>query len=304
LVQELSAEDLDPVHGFVAALRRHLSSTEPSAARADPEDLSTPGAAEPTDLFGQTHPPLRDDVVSNEPDVSEREHGDRQRFLDIARQRLGTEIPFTQVPPHQERADAMDDPADAPGADAAVPTPSYPNLNADDLVGTFLRALEEAGGTAHVVDQRVPDPLLDHLIAELGAWEVVVSTDPEAVELGERLAARGVEVSPAAPEAASRAAIGVTVAVAGIAATGSVVLDSRGPQGHLSSLLPPVHLCLLPVGRLVATPGDYFGALGADPTDPAPTVTVLTGPSRRGDIEQLLLHGDRGPTALHVVLVR
>ncbi|MGH9112187.1 MAG: LUD domain-containing protein, partial [Acidimicrobiales bacterium] len=34
-----------------------------------------------------------------------------------------------------------------------------------------------------------------------------------------------------------------------------------------------------------------------------PSLVLVTGPSRTGDIEQLLTLGAHGPTALHVVLV-
>jgi L-lactate dehydrogenase complex protein LldG len=34
-----------------------------------------------------------------------------------------------------------------------------------------------------------------------------------------------------------------------------------------------------------------------------PSLVLVTGPSRTGDIEQLITLGAHGPTALHVVLV-
>jgi L-lactate dehydrogenase complex protein LldG len=231
--------------------------------------------------------------VESAADVEAREHGDRDRFLHIARSRLGQGVPVNQVHPPPLPAEPGD----------SVPEPTYGNLDPDDLLATFVTAVEEAGGTCHVVTGEIPDILLDSLVAELNAWDVVVSAEPEAAALGERLARRGVEVKPASAEAAANAGLGVTSAVAGIAATGSVVLDSRRAGGRLASLLPPVHLCLLPVERIVATPADILRGLDDDPADMPPALVIETGPSRTGDIEQLLTLGAHGPTSLHVVVI-
>lgn len=238
----------------------------------------------------------RGDPVDHQP--SDAEHGDRTLFLALARQRLAGGIPVNMVHPPPPRDPALTA-ADRPPA----PEPTYTNVDPDDLLATFARSIEEAGGVCHQVVGQVPDTLLDHLVAELDAWDVVVSQDPEALALGERLTDRGVEVSPAGREATTRAALGVTSAVAGIAATGSVVLDSARAGGRLASVLPPAHLCVLPVERLVATPADVLRRLGDDPADLPSSLVLVTGPSRTGDIEQLLTIGAHGPMALHVIVV-
>ena len=226
---------------------------------------------------------------------SENEHGDRTLFLALARQRLAGGIPVNLVHPPPPRDLSPDRPP--------APEPTYTNVDPDDLVATFTRSVEEAGGVCHHVVGQVPDILLDRLVAELEAWDVVVSQDPEAIALGERLADRGVEVSPATRAAATNAALGVTSAVAGIAATGSVVVDSALAGGRLSSVLPPAHVCVLPVERLVATPAEVLRPLGDDPAALSSSLVLVTGPSRTGDIEQLLTIGAHGPTALHVIVV-
>jgi L-lactate utilization protein LutC len=43
--------------------------------------------------------------------------------------------------------------------------------------------------------------------------------------------------------------------------------------------------------------------LGSRPDALPPSLVLVTGPSRTGDIEQLLTLGAHGPTALNVVLV-
>ena len=234
----------------------------------------------------------------SDPQPSDAEHGDRTLFLALARQRLAGGTPVNMVHPPPPRGPALTG-ADRPPA----PEPTYTNVDPGDLLATFARSIGEAGGVCHQVVGQVPDALLDRLVAELDAWDVVVSQDPEAVALGARLADRGVEVAPAGREATTGAALGVTSAVAGIAATGSVVLDSARAGGRLASVLPPAHLCVLPVERLVATPADVLRRLGDDPAELPSSLVLVTGPSRTGDIEQLLTIGAHGPMALHVVVV-
>jgi L-lactate dehydrogenase complex protein LldG len=91
--------------------------------------------------------------------------------------------------------------------------------------------------------------------------------------------------------------------MAGVAATGAVVLDSGRGGGLLPAVLPPTHLCLLPAERLVAAPADVLRALGTGPLAPPPALTLVTGPARGGDVEQLLAPGAPGPGALHVVVL-
>jgi len=222
-----------------------------------------------------------------------RESGDRAAFLAPARRRLAGGIWINPVHP----------PPPARTAGDPVPLPRYLTLDPDDLVGTFADAVAHAEGTCHVVPDTVPDALLDDLAAELDGRSVVTSREPVARDVGARLAARGVPVDEATVEAAARAGLGVTGAVAGIAATGSVVLDSRAAGGRTASLLPSVHLCVLSVKSLFSAPADVLRVLGSDRDALPPSLVLVTGPSRTGDIEQLLTLGAHGPTALHVVLV-
>jgi L-lactate dehydrogenase complex protein LldG len=223
----------------------------------------------------------------------DREQGDRAAFLAEARRRLAGDI-FTNpvhVPP----------PVPAPGE--PVPLPGYRNLDPDDLVNTFVDAVTHAEGTCHVVEGDVPDDLLDKLVAELDGRPVVTSAEDVALALGARLTARGLTVEAATPERAAAAGLGVTGATAAIAATGTVVLDSRAAGGRTASLLPAVHLCVVAVNTLFPTPADVLRRISSRSDALPPSLVFVTGPSRTGDIEQLLTLGAHGPTALHVVLV-
>ncbi|MBL8755761.1 MAG: LUD domain-containing protein, partial [Planctomycetes bacterium] len=97
---------------------------------------------------------------------------------------------------------------------------------------------------------------------------------------------------------------GVTFAQHGIAETGTLVLTSAHEQNRLASLLPALHVAVLPGSRLCGTLADAFAALqGVDGSPIARTITFVTGPSRTADIELTLVVGVHGPKTLHVVLV-
>ncbi|HEX6167131.1 MAG TPA: LUD domain-containing protein [Acidimicrobiales bacterium] len=226
-----------------------------------------------------------------------RETGDRQGFLAPARRRLAGGIATNPVHP----------PPPSPARGAPVPLPGYRNLDPDDPVATFAAALAQVDGTCHVVEAKpdgaLPGELVDPIVGELGDRWAVVSDEPAARAVGRQLSARGVTVHDASVDHAARAGLGVTGAVAAIAATGSIVLDSRAAGGRSASLLPAVHLCVVSVNSLRATPADVLRGLGSEPDALPPSLVLVTGPSRTGDIEQLLTLGAHGPTALHVVLV-
>jgi len=100
-------------------------------------------------------------------------------------------------------------------------------------------------------------------------------------------------------------AVSVTGAFAGIAETGTLMLNS-GP-GHPSTLnsLPETHVVVLRRDQLVGGYDDAWSRLResqGDGTLPR-TVLLVTGPSRSGDIEQTLQLGAHGPKRLHIVLV-
>lgn len=93
----------------------------------------------------------------------------------------------------------------------------------------------------------------------------------------------------------------VSVARAGVAETGTLVLcaDAANP-GTLNSL-PLHHIVVLPVERIVGNYEQVWQALRQAAMPRA--VVWTTGPSRTADIEQTLLLGAHGPQSLQIVIV-
>lgn len=218
------------------------------------------------------------------------EHGDRRAFLDRIRSRQG---PPPTIGPHPPPLPPTDVPEVAHrGLDGIDPTDPVALLPAFVTAARAVRAVVHTDG----VDAAVAAVLAAHEVRH-----AVVSREPAAQALRPALEALGVEVAEHDPEVSALADLGVTSCVAAIAATGSVVVDSAAAGGRGASLLPGVHLCVVPLGLLVATPSDVLRR-GRRPL-PSNRV-VITGPSRTGDIEQIITLGAHGPTAVHLVLVQ
>lgn len=222
--------------------------------------------------------------------MSGLETGDRSAFLDRLRGRLAGGIPANPAHP---LPDALDH----------VPVAQSSLLDPDDLVGSFVRNAD----AARVVVQRVagvavPAEAIDALLAEHPIRRAVVSREPEAAVVGRLLAERGVEIAAVGKDASAAADLGVTGAVAGLATTGTIVQHSGAAGGRTASLLPPVHLCVLPASRIVASTSDVLRHLGDGRVLPS-NLVLITGPSRSGDIEQIIALGVHGPLEVRVIVL-
>jgi L-lactate dehydrogenase complex protein LldG len=93
--------------------------------------------------------------------------------------------------------------------------------------------------------------------------------------------------------------IGLSGAEAALAETGTIILASGPGRSRLASLLPPIHLALVPVSCL--TTDIFTWAAGRQGSPPA-NVTLISGPSKTADIEQTLAIGVHGPKRFIVIL--
>lgn len=99
-------------------------------------------------------------------------------------------------------------------------------------------------------------------------------------------------------------AAGVTVAAAAIAETGAVVVTSAPATPTLLAFLPPLSVIVVGRSTVVARYEDAFARVTAgDPAAMPRNLDFVLGPSRTGDIEEMLLIGVHGPHRVVVVLV-
>ena len=106
------------------------------------------------------------------------------------------------------------------------------------------------------------------------------------------------------PAALERCDVGITGCVALIAQTGSVLVDCISNGGRALSALPPHHVVIATAQQMVPDLVAGYAALREAHGDRLPTqITFITGPSRTGDIERILVLGAHGPKKLTVILI-
>lgn len=170
-----------------------------------------------------------------------------------------------------------------------------------DLVDAFLaRAAEVGATTARVTRVDLGAAVADYLRAR---------NLPHVAKLSPEIDAWQVEwpasLNVTAGGASADDLVGITLARAGVAETGTVVMAAGAQSPTKLNYLPETHIAVLHARNIVAT---YEQALdkvrGADKAALLPrTVNWITGPSRTADIEQTLLVGVHGPKRIHIVIV-
>lgn len=97
---------------------------------------------------------------------------------------------------------------------------------------------------------------------------------------------------------------GITACEAAVAQTGSILVSSGTCGGRALSILPHVHVVICRVEQVTGTLGDAFELIRERHGGRLPSMlSFITGPSRTGDIERILVLGAHGPKELVVVLV-
>ena len=98
--------------------------------------------------------------------------------------------------------------------------------------------------------------------------------------------------------------VGLTGALAGLADTGSIVVQSGPHRARAASLLPETHIALLSSDRLYPSMSTFFAAHPAKQlAENSSNLVFITGPSRTADIEMIITRGVHGPKRLCVVLL-
>ena len=98
------------------------------------------------------------------------------------------------------------------------------------------------------------------------------------------------------------ASFGISSADYALSDTGSLVMLASPAEARLISLLPPAHIAVVPVDRLLSGLDELFTLLPL-PAEQTSSMVFITGPSRTADIEQILVRGVHGPGEVHVVIV-
>jgi L-lactate dehydrogenase complex protein LldG len=97
--------------------------------------------------------------------------------------------------------------------------------------------------------------------------------------------------------------VGISGAIAGLAETGSIIVDSGAGRPRTASLVPRTHIALLRVADLYPDLPTWMALQGQDMLSSTANIVVITGPSKTADIELNLVIGVHGPGEVQVILV-
>jgi L-lactate dehydrogenase complex protein LldG len=147
---------------------------------------------------------------------------------------------------------------------------------------TALATLRDRHGWTAVASHH--HPLVDPVVQTLGLETVYLEQHPEIKSL-------------------ERCSVGITACDALVAQTGSILLTARTAGGRVLSVLPPYHVVIAGIDQLLADLPAAFDLLYEKYGDNYPSfATFITGPSRTGDIERILVLGAHGPRNLTILL--
>ncbi len=112
------------------------------------------------------------------------------------------------------------------------------------------------------------------------------------------------ETSFAHPDDAADARLCVSFAKAGIAATGSLLLELADPRERGATALPLLHAVFVKGSTIVADLYALHEIIACELNSPKSAyLSLTTGPSRTADIERVLTIGVHGPKELHVLVL-
>jgi len=192
------------------------------------------------------------------------------------------------------------------GQGAADPPPvrlRVPQWDPDTRVSTLLGKVEALAGKARRV--ATPAAACAYVSEVVGTRSAVASNAPFLRECGISDLAGVRSGFTAAAElrtCCAAADVGITSADYALADTGTLVMLSSRQEARMISLLPPVHIAVVPLERVLTGLDELLTILPC-PAEQTSSMVLITGPSRTADIEQILVRGVHGPGEIHVVVV-
>jgi L-lactate dehydrogenase complex protein LldG len=178
-----------------------------------------------------------------------------------------------------------------------------PQVDLDDRVVSLLMRVEALNGKGYRA--KTPNDARQFALDAIAGQTAVASNAPFLVECGIANlpgVRSGITDREELSALCASCALGITSADYALADTGTLVMLSSQQEARLISLLPPAHLAIVPIGRILSGLDELFTVL-ANPAEQTSSMVFITGPSRSADIEQILVRGVHGPGEISVVVV-
>jgi L-lactate dehydrogenase complex protein LldG len=240
-----------------------------------------------------------------------RDGSARETILARVREALRTPAPMPHLKSHAAAPQAPG-PQGLPQLNVLPEQAARPWLpDGGETPAERLSILVDNLGKLRALVHRVPDltaaaDLVGTLARERDWKQVAWHDHPLVAPLRAGIPCGSYEILPAAFDKSALEACdaGITACEALVAQTGSILVSSATCGGRALSILPHVHVVVATCDQIVGTLGDalHFCQARADGRMPS-MLSFITGPSRTGDIERILVLGAHGPKELVVILV-
>jgi L-lactate dehydrogenase complex protein LldG len=169
----------------------------------------------------------------------------------------------------------------------------------DDVVARFRARAEAMQTTTDLVERMTETPAAAARYLRAAGLPLTGCVWPLLAGLDWQ----GAGLDVAVREAQGEDLVGITGAFAGIAETGTLMVVSGPDTPAGTSLLPETHIAIVPVERIVKHMEDAWDLARAELGQLPRAVNFISGPSRTGDIEQVIILGAHGPYRVHLILV-
>ena len=175
----------------------------------------------------------------------------------------------------------------------------------DEQIALFAKNSEDLKTELHVLGSEAELPARLAAFAAENAWKRVAThrgalTDTAvlALKLPTLQTDGGYDIA-----ALEQCDAGISECDALVAQTGSVLITGRSAGGRALSVLPPHHIVLVQRAQMVSDiPAAYVVLRQKYGANWPSFMSFITGPSRTGDIERILVLGAHGPKRLTVFL--
>ncbi len=168
------------------------------------------------------------------------------------------------------------------------------------MIDTFIHGLEKVSATHETItaEAQVAETVERYLQQQGAGNELVVA---EAVKSTGLLSSSSLQQLSAPTRGNDESAI--TMAYAGIAETGSLVLLSGAESPVTTNFLPDNFICLLKTSDVLNDMEALWMRMADEQRSMPRSVNLITGPSRTADVEQIIQMGAHGPRRVHVILL-
>ena len=173
-------------------------------------------------------------------------------------------------------------------------------IYSEEVTARFLEKHCAVHGTYDWVD--APNDVMDAVVAYLDRHSITPNVVTGSGKLIDALSWPN-ECTVERRPAVKLDKVSISEAFVGIAETGTLVLLSAPSAPASHNYLPDDQIVLLDIKRIVRYQEDVWTLLREELARLPRTVSLITGPSKTGDVEQAIEYGAHGPRRLHIILI-